>query len=129
MSHGSAQSGSNGSLAHLRVMCVIVGALALFAPLYVGMNPNHDMLTIMAMTWQFSRIGGYTHWMIMEPNILYIIYIIAPFPFTVWRLVFVYQMVRYYQGRGTRIGTALLGIFAELPFFLVEFIMRAFSPP
>ncbi|MFW9886838.1 MAG: hypothetical protein ACFFER_01565, partial [Candidatus Thorarchaeota archaeon] len=25
--------------------------------------------------------------------------------------------------------TALLGIFAELPFFLVEFIMRAFSPP
>ncbi|MHA2117966.1 MAG: hypothetical protein ACW98J_03520 [Candidatus Thorarchaeota archaeon] len=124
MSHGSAQSGSIGSPADPRVVCLIIGTLALFAPLYVWINPSHDMIAILAMTWRFSRIGGHIFWMILDP-----IHIVAPFPFTVWRLAFVYQMVRYYRGRGTRIGTALLGIFAELPFFLAEFIIRALSPP
>jgi hypothetical protein len=123
-SHYNAQAASADSPVDLRVVWLIIGALALLAPNAVWINPNYDMLTILAMTWSFDRVGGSVFWMFMDP-----ILVIAPFPFTVWRLVFVYQMVRYYQGRGTRIGTVLLGIFAELPFFLLDFILRATSPP
>ncbi|MFX1415609.1 MAG: hypothetical protein ACFFC0_02305 [Promethearchaeota archaeon] len=109
---------------NLTLVCAIVGALAIFAPFYVWINPGPNMVAILAMTWRFDRVGARIHWMIMDP-----IHTIAPLPFTVWRLVFVYQMVRYYQGRGTRRRTVILGIFAELPFLIIDFTWRTLSPP
>ena len=123
-SNDNAQAASDDSPIDLRVVYLVIGALALLAPNFVWINPSQDMITVMAMTWQFNRVGGRIFWMVMNPMMIF-----ATIPFTAWRLVFVRQMIRYYQGRGTRIGTVLLGIFAELPFLLVEFVIRALSPP
>jgi hypothetical protein len=123
-SHDNTQDASDNSPVDLRVVYLIIGALALLAPSFVWANPDDNMVTVMAMTWSFSRVGGKIFWLFMDPILIF-----APLPFTVWRPVFVYQMARYYQGRGTRIGTILLGIFAELPFLLLNFIFTVFSPP
>ncbi|MFW9846126.1 MAG: hypothetical protein ACFFD6_05235 [Candidatus Thorarchaeota archaeon] len=123
-SYTNARAASADSVINLRVVCFIIGALALLAPSYVWMNPSSDMIAILAMTWRFDRVGGRMSWMTMDPIMTF-----ASLPFTVWRLVFVYQMVRYYQGRGTRVGTVLLGIFAELPFLMLDLLMRVLSPP
>jgi hypothetical protein len=123
-SYNNTRGSSDASPVDLRAVYLIIGALALLAPSSVWVNPNYDMVTVMAMTWSFSRVGGMMFWMFMDPLMIF-----ATIPFTVWRLVFVYQMVNYYQGRRTQIGTILLGVFAELPFLLLDFFFRVFSPP
>ncbi|MFQ5832517.1 MAG: hypothetical protein ACE5H4_07435 [Candidatus Thorarchaeota archaeon] len=124
LSHRSTQSGSDESPVDLRVVCVIIGGFAFFAPIMVYVGPRFGLMTIFGMTWRFDRSWVSSSWMVMDP-----IHVIAPLPFTVWRLVFVYQMVRYYRERGTLLGTVLLGVFAETSLLLAEYIMRVFSPP
>jgi len=122
VSDGSTQSKSIETQVDLKVVCVIVGALALFAPILVSVDPVWGFVTIMAMTWTYYVPYGFS-------DLGYIL-ILGPLPFTVWRVVFVYQMVRYFRGRSTRGVTFLLGVLAEIPLLVLYFIIPLlFSSP
>jgi hypothetical protein len=117
-SHGNIGSDSVPIPVDLRVVCFIVGVLALFAPLIVVIyfRVTDWYVTIQAMTWMVS--GSW--FQLMEGIMLW-----GPLPFTVWRVVFVYQMVRYYKGRSTRMRTFLLGLLAEMVWtgFMIAFTL------
>ncbi len=107
MTNGSTHSGAPKIPVDLRVVCVIVGGLALFAPFLVDIEPVSGRVTIMAMTYTYYVPYGFS-------DLNWYLLIIAPLVLTVWRIVFVYQMVRYYQGKSSRRLTVLLGVLAEL---------------
>ncbi|MFQ5832516.1 MAG: hypothetical protein ACE5H4_07430 [Candidatus Thorarchaeota archaeon] len=94
----------------LRVVAFIIGALALFAPYALLIETFEWSTTIVSMTW--TSIQGYNMRLFYFHNPFMLI---GEFPAAVWRVVFVYQMVRYYLGRSTRRMTILAGILAEMP--------------
>jgi hypothetical protein len=94
----------------LRIVCVVVGALALFSPFVVSIETTRGQVTFGAMTWGYitsGQGGGFHFFGLMEWMVV--------LPLGVWRVVFVYQMVRYYRGLSTRYRTILAGILAEIP--------------
>jgi len=114
----SAQPDSVESPLDLRVVCVMVGALALFAPFLVQIETSRGQATFVAMIWAYISPGpggGFIVFGLMDWIFL--------FPFAVWRVVFVYQMVRYYRGRSTRNRTILAGILAEIPMLALYYFM------
>ncbi|MFQ5884200.1 MAG: hypothetical protein ACE5IO_03775 [Thermoplasmata archaeon] len=120
MSQGTTQSESVEGPVDLRVVCSIVGGLALFAPFIVAIDLHWGGVTIMALTWRYPpRVNpyfGYVEFM-------------ATLPWTVWRVVFVYQMVRYYRGRSSRNVTILLGALAEVLILVIYMMLILLSPP
>jgi len=54
---------------------------------------------------------------------------IVLFPFGILRVVFVYQMVRYYRGWSTRNRTILAGVLAENPLVLLNSLLSLFMWP
>lgn len=105
----------------LRIVCVIVGALALFAPFIVAIDLLWGGVTLMAMTWTFYVPGGFAEFGYIQ--------FMATIPWTVWRVVFVYQMVRYYRGRSTRNATILLGALAEIVILVIYMLLILLTPP
>jgi len=94
----------------LRIVSVIVGTLALLSPFVVSIETTRGQVTFGAMTWGYitsGQGGGFHFFGLMEW--------IVVFPLGIWRVVFVYQMVRYYRGWSTRNRTILTGILAEIP--------------
>jgi hypothetical protein len=94
----------------LRIVCVVVGVFALFAPFVVSIETTRGQVTFGAMTWAYitsGQGGGFHFFSLMEW--------IVVLPLGMWRVIFVYQMFRYYRGWSTRNRTALAGILAELP--------------
>jgi len=106
----SAQPDSVESPLDLRVVCVIVGALALFAPFFVSIETTRGQVTFGTMMWAYASPGPGGGFHVFDP-MEWIIW----FPLVVWRVVFVYQMIRYYRGRSTRNRTVLAGILSETP--------------
>ena len=91
----------------LRMVGIIVGALALFAPIVLLVHGSD--IGIFAMTWYYSTQYGLN----------------ATYPFNMWyllvtipRILFVFQMIRYYKGKGSRRISIALGIIAEVPFYI-----------
>lgn len=103
------------------VMSVVVGALALFAPIFVSIDPLWGNVEIWAMTWMYRAPYGFADFGYVQ--------FMASIPFTVWRVVFVYQMNRYYRGRSTRRVTVLLGAFAEMPLLVLYCMIPLLAPP
>ncbi|MHA2384674.1 MAG: hypothetical protein ACXAEE_00535 [Candidatus Thorarchaeota archaeon] len=102
--------------ADIRVVCGIVGALAVLAPIYLIIQPHEfgiDM-TLEAMLWSFWPNWGFAFEFVI---------FIGSWPFTGWRLAFVYQMYRYYEGRSSRRMTVGLAIFAEFLYDVVNYLM------
>jgi hypothetical protein len=93
----------------LRVVAIIIGALALFAPYMLVLQLDPGTFILDAMTWRYTRSDSYWWFTFMVDYM-----IMGTFPFTVWRLALVYQMNRYYQGRSTRRTTFLLAVLAEM---------------
>ncbi|MFX1415767.1 MAG: hypothetical protein ACFFC0_03095 [Promethearchaeota archaeon] len=94
----------------LRIVCLVVGTTALFAPFFISIEATMGQVTFGAMTWAYitsGQGGGFHSFGLMEW--------IAVFPLGIWRVVFVYQMVRYYRGWSSRNRTILAGILAEMP--------------
>jgi predicted RNA-binding Zn-ribbon protein involved in translation (DUF1610 family) len=94
----------------LRIVCVVVGALALFSPFVVSIETTWGQVTFAAMTWGYitsGQGGGFHFFSLMEWVLVLTI--------GMWRVIFVYQMIRYYRGRSTRNQTILAGILAEIP--------------
>ena len=93
----------SGNLINHRMVCFIIGSFALFAPVVLTIS-SFD-ITIIAMTWYYWTFSGFN---VIYPLNGYIFLII------VLRIIFVYQIFRYYEGRISRRKTIALGIFADL---------------
>ncbi len=94
-----------GTPVDVKLISAIAGAFALLSPLMITLTSS--ILSIHTMTWwiEFRWNGvviGYDH-------------LLSAFPFTASRLIFVYQVFRYYENRSTRATTILVGLVAELP--------------
>ena len=103
----------SGSPINHRMVCLIVGLFALFAPVVLIIQ-FFDII-IIAMTWYYWTYSGF--------NVIYPLNIII-FLIILLRIIFVYQIFRYYEGRISRRKTIALGIFAELLPYL-----GVWSPP
>jgi hypothetical protein len=71
-------------------------------------------MTLEAMLWSFWPNWGFAFEFVI---------FIGSWPFTGWRLAFVYQMYRYYEGRSSRRMTVGLAIFAEFLYDVVNYLM------
>ncbi len=94
-----------GTPVDVKLISAIAGAFALLSPLMITLTSS--ILSIHTMTWwiEFRWNGvviGYDH-------------LLSAFPLTASRLIFVYQVFRYYENRSTRATTILVGLVAELP--------------
>ncbi|MFX1416791.1 MAG: hypothetical protein ACFFC0_08255 [Promethearchaeota archaeon] len=124
MSEQGAHPSSTKAPVDLRIVCMIVGALALFAPFNVSLDTTTRQTTFWALTWIFVKAGpgsGFLSFGLMEWIVL--------FPFGILRVVFVYQMVRYYRGWSTRNRTILVGVLAENPLVLLNSLLSLFMWP
>ncbi|MFX1263686.1 MAG: hypothetical protein ACFFAZ_16675, partial [Promethearchaeota archaeon] len=104
----------------LRIVQGIVGALALFAPIYVARGVHSSYFYLFAMTWTYS----YPYFRFID-HFMYM----GTFPLTGWRLAFVNQIGRYYRGVSSRKRTVLVGILTEIPILVLLFLMESFPPP
>jgi hypothetical protein len=98
----------------LRKVGIIVGSLALFAPIVLYIH-RFD-IAIFAMTWYYSTQYGLNA---IYPLNMWFLLFITP------RVLFVFQTIRYYKGKGSRRTSIALGIFGEVLFYLGG---TAFSP-
>lgn len=103
----------SGSPINHRMVCLIVGLFAIFAPVVLIIQ-SFDII-IIAMTWYYSPYSGF--------NVIYPLNSII-FLIILLRIGFVYQIFSYYEGRISRRKTIALGIFAELLPYL-----GVWSPP
>ena len=101
-----------GTPVDVKLISVIAGAFALLSPLMITLTSS--ILSIHAVTYyiefRWSQVViGYS------PN-----YWLSAFPLTALRLIFVYQVFRYYENRSTRATTVLVGLVAELPMWIIR---------
>jgi hypothetical protein len=109
---------------------LIMGVVALFGPAaFLTIGPSD--FEIIAMMWVYTTFG----WEVTQP------YFIGPplailmsLPYTILRPVFVYQIIRYYEGKTTMIRTLIVGLIAELQvyFFVllrVLYLQWLYMPP
>ncbi len=73
---------------------------------------------LMAMTWEASYWDHAIHIVVVQPNMLTIVLLLFSL-----RPVFAYQMVRYYNGRTTKMNTLLVGVASELQVLVVTNLM------
>ena len=101
-----------GSPVDARIIAIIAGVIALFAPIIVTITLTSSNLSIRAMSW----------WIEFESHRIVIDYSLAfwgsTFPLTAPRLIFAYQMFRYYENRSTRSLTILVSLLTELPMWI-----------
>ena len=101
---------------HARLIILMAGAIAFLAPITITLTSH---LSIRAMSWfiefEWSRVV-----------IDYSPYLwLSTFPLTASRLIFVYQVFRYYEKKSTRTTTVLVGLVTELPMWLVALLITA----
>lgn len=106
----------------LRVVYVMVGALALFAPIYVALGSLNGSFYIFAMTWTFTH-ASVNYFRFLD----YVMYM-GSFLLTAWRLAFVYQIGKYYHGKSTRERVVLVGILTEIPVLVFMSMMEVLTP-
>lgn len=102
-----AYSNPSGIPVDTRIVCVIVGALALIAPVFILVS-RYD-IAILAMTWYYSTQFSFN---VIHPMNVYILLLIG------LRVLFIYQIFRYYEGKSSRGMTLALGAITEIvPYF------------
>ncbi|MHA2208372.1 MAG: hypothetical protein ACXABV_04315 [Candidatus Thorarchaeota archaeon] len=97
----------------------LMGAVAVLMPYIVqisGTGPDTDM-TVAAVTWMYQESSYNTGFRIFIPEEW-----LFSIPVSIPRLLFAYQMRRYYQERTSHVNTVLVGVFSEMP---VPLIMAA----
>lgn len=97
--------------------------IAIFGPVSVniylegGLGSN---IYLTGMTWQIIGLNLY--------NVMFgVAFFLVSLPFTFLRLVFVYQVYRYFCGLASRRNTILIGVLAEIQFPLIGLIMMPFA--
>ena len=95
-----------------RVVVLVLSLLALFAPMFCYIS--QVAFYIFSATWVYIQ-SGY--------DVQFTSQIILMIPILALRLVYVYQVHRYYEGLTTRLRTLLLGILAEGPGVFMLFLM------
>ena len=98
-----------GSPVNPRIMAVIAGVVVLLSPMIITLTSS--ILSIHAMSWYiefrwYGVVVGYDH-------------LFSALPLTASRLIFVYQVFRYYKHRSTRATTVFVGLVAELPMGII----------
>lgn len=108
-----------GSPFDARIVSIIAVAIALLAPIIVTRWLSSSSLSIRAMSW----------WIEFESNRVVIDYSPAlwgsTFLLTAPRLIFVYQIFRYYEHRSTRGLTVLVSLVTELPMWIAASMLTA----
>jgi len=96
---------------------------ALFT-VYLGREFNWQL---MAMTWEASYLDHNIQIVVVQPYMLTIVLLLFSL-----RPVFAYQMVRYYNGKTTKLNTLLVGVASELQILVVAnlgmIVQLALSP-
>jgi hypothetical protein len=92
----------------------VMALVALLTPFMITVTRIADAVTVYASLWMLQRSGSYydvflgpMEWLAMSP-------------FTLMRLIFVYQVFRYYRGKSTRRNTIILGVLVESPIWLAS---------
>ncbi|MHA2143742.1 MAG: hypothetical protein ACXADD_19870 [Candidatus Thorarchaeota archaeon] len=108
-----------GSPVDARIVSLFAGAIALLAPIIITLTLTSSHLSIRAMSW----------WIEFESNRVVIDYSPAlwgsTFLLTAPRLIFAYQVFRYYENRSTRALTVLVGFVTELPMWIAATMLTA----
>ena len=79
-----------------------------------------SIIYLTSMAWQIVGLNLY--------DVLFgVAFLLVALPFTFLRLVFVYQIYRYFCGKATVRNTILIGVLAEIQFPLIGFVMMPFA--
>ncbi len=111
-----------------RDIMFIMTFVALFGParltVYLDREFNWQLI---AMTWEASYLDHNIQIVVVQPYMLMTGLLLLSL-----RPVFVYQMVRYYNGRTTKMNTLLVGVASELQVLVVmifvTIVQSVFSP-
>lgn len=97
--------------------------IALLGPVSVNFYPSilrgHSVY-ICGMTWQTIGFD-------LSSLMFGALFLIVSLPFMFLRLVFVYQIYKYYQGLVTRKRTFIVGVLSEIQFPLLNFFIAPFA--
>ena len=107
----------------LTVLIVSLLLIVLFAPsnLNIYLDIGHDeFLYIIGMSWQII-------WLSFESFMFSFTIFLVFIPFMFLRLVFVYQVYKYYLGIASRKRVVTVGILAELQFALISLAIIPFG--
>jgi len=93
-----------------KLATLVVGVIAVVTPIIITVSLTTVYVSIIASTWMLDLFDSVLFFTVNGPTEL-----VVTSPLTVLRLVFVFQMFRYYSGKSTRSRTVLIGIVTELP--------------
>jgi hypothetical protein len=110
MTRVDSSSASIRIVVNKRVVLFILSILSLFAPMFFYIS-SVDVYVFSA-AWIYSLSG---HGVLFFP-------IMFTIPLSMLRLLFVYQMYKYYEGSTTRRWTLVLAILADGPGFALFFV-------
>jgi hypothetical protein len=96
-----------------QIIAVLMALIAFLAPVTVaGYDYGYDFyLSITAMLWSIYMDGYSVRLQFIGPYSM-----ITMIPFLMFRIGFVYQITRYYQGKTTRGRTVVAAVLSEAPF-------------
>ena len=100
-------------IANERSITLVLFLLALFAPIFCYISSV--AIYVFSATWIYVQ-SGYEIRLVISDILLLI-------PISSLRIVYVYQMNRYYQGLTTRKKTLALGFLSDGPGFFMFFLM------
>ena len=111
---------TNDDKYRLQIIIILMALIAFLAPFAVnGYSAGYSFyLNITAMLWSFS-IGEYSYGF----QFITIYASLAMIPFLMFRLAFVWQIARYYQGKTTRRRTAFMATLSEAPILAIYVLM------
>jgi hypothetical protein len=99
----------------LTLLTLSLFIIALFAPAALNIYPlggYNSSVNLTGMSWQIMLVlGGYL--------MFDFFYFLVGFPFTFFRIVFVYSIYRYYLGKTTKNRVVIFGIISELQLPLI----------
>ena len=106
-------SGNIPMLVNRKVVVFVLSLLALFAPIFCYVS--RMAIYVFSATWIYSQSGHDVQLAFTESMLL--------IPVTALRVVYVYQVHKYYEGSITRGKTLALGILADGPGFIMLLLM------
>ena len=114
-----------------RLVGLLMGAVALLAPFQFSYHPSYRFpeLHIGALIWGLSIYA--TEWRIAVGNPLDPFLISPVMLIVLWmvgiRILFAYQIMRYYKGNTSKKKMLVLGLLAELPWLPIWLVMKLYE--
>jgi hypothetical protein len=98
----------------LSTLVLLLLLIALFAPSHLNIYPSHGHISyyLIGMCWQIIELS-------LAGFVFSFLFFLVGLPFTFLRLVFVYQIYKYYLGTSSKKRVVITGIIAELQLFLI----------